>query len=146
MHELHRTPNQTKRVIFVLVVVSATAAWSIWDGVSTSGRLMLVYGIFLTLWAAFIALNLIRRRTYIVIGDAGLTITRIIRSPVVIEWSMIETIKLPNYPKVGIIGWKERPDGKLQYTGVSQRIIGEEGADSLRKIIFSSCPDVTVTT
>jgi hypothetical protein len=126
-----------------LVIVAACAVWNIRDGLEGSTSLLIIGCVF-ALWAVFIALNLICRRIPVVVSETGLVVNRIIRSPLQIQWQQMEAAKLPETASPVLIRWRASPGAKLQYTGVSQRALGEVGAKALRNAIFAARPDLNM--
>ncbi|WP_165505496.1 hypothetical protein [Rhizobium leguminosarum] len=49
---------------------------------------------------------------------------------------------LPETASPALIGWRTSPGAKLQYTGVSQRTLGQAGAEAFRNAIFTARPDL----
>lgn len=139
MQEFHRPRKQTIKVLINLAVVAGCG--NIWDGLQGSTSLLIVGCVFL-LWAGYIALNLVRRRVHVIASETGLMIKPIIGSPVQIQWQQVETARFPETASPAIIGWRSSDGTKLQYTGVSQRTLGEAGAQALRSAIFAARPDL----
>ncbi|MEZ2127669.1 MULTISPECIES: hypothetical protein [unclassified Sinorhizobium] len=141
LQEFHRPRSQTVKGLVNLVIMAAFAVWNIRDGLEGSTS-WLIIGCIFALWAVFIALNLIRRRIPVIVNETGLVVNRIIRSPVQIQWPQMEAAKLPETASPVLIGWRASPGAKLQYTGVSQRVLGEVGAKALRSSILAARPDL----
>lgn len=124
-----------------LFLMVAVAVWNIRDGLLGSSTALII-GSFFALWAIFVAFNLICCRVHVRLDESRLIVNRMIRSPVEILWKQIETAKLPESLAPAILTWRASPGANLQYTAVSQRRLGEEGAKVLRNAILTARPDL----
>ncbi|NTG45266.1 hypothetical protein G6M06_32290 [Agrobacterium rhizogenes] len=141
LQELRRPPRQTVKMLVNLFLMVAVAVWNIRDGLLGSSTALII-GSFFALWAVVVAFNLICCRIHVSLDETSLVINRMVRSPVQILWKQIETAKLPEGRAPAIISWRASPGANLQYIGVSQRRLGEEGAKVLRNAILTARPDL----
>jgi hypothetical protein len=121
--------------------MAAVAIWNIRDGFLGSSTALIIGSVF-ALWAIFVAFNLIRCQIHVSLDETRLVVNRMVRSPVEILWPQIETAKLPESLAPAIITWRASPGANLQYIGISQRRLGEEGAKLLRDGILTARPDL----
>lgn len=138
---LRRTRPKTINALVSFFIMAACSVWNIRDGLLGS-KTALVLGCVFALWAVLIALALIRRRVPVIVTETGLVVNRIVRSPVQIPWSQMEGAKLPESAAPAIITWRASPSSKLQYSGISQRVLGEEASEALRNAILTARPDL----
>ncbi|OCJ02465.1 hypothetical protein A6U85_30305 [Agrobacterium sp. 13-626] len=126
-----------------LFLMVAVAIWNIRDGLLGSSTALII-GSFFALWAIFVAFNLICCRIHVSLDETRLVVHRMVRSPVDILWKQIDTAKLPESLAPAIVAWRASPGANLQYTAVSQRRLGAEGAKVLRSAILTAHPELNI--
>jgi hypothetical protein len=136
-----RTRTQAVKVAFNLAVVVTVAIWSIFDGLRGS-TIMLWFGIGFAVWSLYIACNLFRRQTHVVVNDDGMTVHKTLGSATRIGWSQINSVSLQPGRIGGWVKWRDTPDATIQIAFISQVLMGEEAAGVLRGIVFGARPDL----
>ncbi len=136
-----RTGKQTVMIVVNLVLVAGLAAWSLWQGVSAGRNGMLILGVGLALWAAFIAIGLVRRRTLGALTRDGLTLRHVTHDKHV-TWDRMQWADIPEGGNGAIIGYREDDGQRTRMAAFSQRALGPEAVDAIRQAIRTQRPDL----